>query len=61
MRKTMAKIVSVVCTVALVLSLCTFGAMAEESVLGAITAEKLAVTDGVNQIPTSIVNNLTLP
>ncbi len=61
MRKTMAKFLSVVCVIALAFSVCTFSVMAEESVLGALTAEKLAVSNGVNQVPTCIVNNLTLP
>ncbi len=61
MKKPLAKILSVVCVIALVFSVCTFGVMAEESVLSALTAEKLAVSDGVNQIPSSIVSNLTLP
>lgn len=61
MRKTMAKFLSVVCVIALAFSVCTFSVMAEETVLGALTAEKLAVSNGVNQLPTCIVNNLTLP
>ena len=61
MRKTMAKFLSVVCVIALAFSVCTFSVMAEESVLSALTAEKLAVSNGVNQVPTCIVNNLTLP
>lgn len=57
----MKKFISIVCIFAMILSFCTFGVMAEESVLSGITAEKLAVSGGVNQIPSSIVASLTLP
>lgn len=57
----MKKFLSILCAIAIALSVCTFSVMAEEGVLSGVTAESLAVSNGVNQIPSSIVSSLTLP
>ena len=63
MKKRLSKILSMVCAMALISSLCPcFSVMADGTTLSDLTAEGLAVSSTAgNQIPRSIVANLTLP
>lgn len=62
MKKKALKLVSVICTIALVISLCPCFNVSAETVLDELTAEKLAVSQiAGNQVPGYIVADLTLP
>ncbi len=62
MKKRTLKSLSVVCVLALIISLCPCFSVSAATSLGDLTTEKLAVSETAgNQIPSSIVADLTLP
>lgn len=63
MKKSLSKTLALVCAMALIFSLCPCFAASAATDLNALTAEQLAVnaTKKVNQIPSGIVYDLTLP